>query len=171
MKNEAILGRVVGNSCILVHFHNDGGILQLLLFQVSALGLKFAELLERFFEQSSESASVGGKVGHDLVLLAIGFGLGVSTLASCSAIPKVRRLFSRMVTRLRRQGGVAQDLDELHFDGAFGLAFREEFLVARLIDFEVVGWPDDSLTGEAVAHGVEGRALFAGCGAWAGGVL
>ena len=68
-------------------------------------------------------------------------------------------------------GGVDQFLNELSFGGGGGLVFVEELAAVGFISGGIFGGKDDGLGGEAVAEGVEGRALFAGFGARAGGVL
>ena len=47
----------------------------------------------------------------------------------------------------------------------------EKFFAVGLLGSDVVGWQDDGLAGESMAQRVEGRALFAGLGSRAGGVL
>ncbi len=67
--------------------------------------------------------------------------------------------------------GVDERLDELCFGGAVGLVFIEESPRVALVCGYVFGGQDDGLAGEAVAERVQFRALLAGLGAWAGGML
>jgi hypothetical protein len=67
--------------------------------------------------------------------------------------------------------GVDERLDELGFGGAVGLVFIEESPRVALIRGYVFGGQDNGLAGEAVAEGVQFRALLPGFGAWAGGML
>ncbi len=59
-----------------MHFHDDGGVLQLFLLDAVALSLKFADLLEGLFENPVEALFVHTEVGDDVTLLAVGFGHG-----------------------------------------------------------------------------------------------
>jgi hypothetical protein len=68
-------------------------------------------------------------------------------------------------------GGVGDSLYEVLFGFGFGLVFEEEPLAVGLVSDQVIGGEDDGLAGESVAESVEGRTLFAGFGARAGGVL
>jgi hypothetical protein len=66
---------------------------------------------------------------------------------------------------------IGEGLDQLLFEGAFGLEIVKEALGVGLVGGVVFRREDDDVAGESMAEGVEGGALFAGGGAGAGGAL
>ena len=67
-------------------------------------------------------------------------------------------------------GGVGDFVDQLSFGGGCGGVFIDELLDVALVGFRVLGGQDGGAGSQAVAEGVERRALLARFGARAGGV-
>jgi hypothetical protein len=140
-----------------MEFEEGRGTLEGALLEEAALGLDFAELIERLLELAGEPLGVraeGGQLRDE--------GLGVGVLGE--------QLGFQKRDAVETPGGVGEFLGELGFGGRGGLIFVEELAAMELVSGGVLRGEDRGAAGEAVGEGVAGGALFTGGGAGSGGV-
>ena len=163
-----------------MELEDSGGLFHLFFFYFAALGLNFAELLERPFELAREAVLMAAEVRESAGLVAHGGGHGEGGLDfRVSGIDVFGLFVDAEGEKISFESGDAVDaprcigegLHELLFEGACGPEIVEEALGVGFVGGVVLGGKDDDVAGEAVAESVEGGTLFAGRGAWAGGVL
>ena len=164
-KNEPILGGIVREATLLVHFENFGGVVHLAFFLFPPLGLDLTELLESAVEEAGQAllvkADVGEGLGSEMENLREGYGRGGSRFIGTDGADmilgdegEVGGLGGR--DTIEAPDGVAQRLDQLFFERAFGLELVDETLVVALVSGKIFCWQDDDVSGEAVAQGVQG---------------
>ena len=153
-----MVGGLPGDSFVFVEFEEGGGIFEIAALAIGAVGLDFAELVERLLELAGQPLRVhaeGGEQGNK--------GLGVGVLG--------KQLGFEQRDAVEAPGGVGEFLREVRFGGRGGLVLVEELAAVELVGGGVLGGEDRGSGGQAVAQGVEGGTLFAGGGAGAGGAI
>ena len=152
-----------------MEFQEGGGLLEVALLLVAALGLDFAELVQGFLELAGESLAVQteggeGAVGVDDV------EVDASLLGGWVGGAVEERGFE-LRDAIEAPGGVGEFLGELGFGGGCRFVFVEELAAVLLVGGGILSGEDGGLAGEAVSGRVEGGTLFSGGGAGAGGML
>ena len=141
-KNEAMVGGIPRNSFVFVEFEEGGGIFEIAALAIGAVGLDFAELVERLLELAGQPLRVhaeGGEQGNK--------GLGVGVLG--------KQLGFEQRDAVEAPGGVGEFLSEVRFGGGGGFVFVEELAAVALVGGGVLGGEDRGSGGQAVAEGVE----------------
>ncbi len=137
-----------------MHFQNLSGLVELALFCVAALGLDLTELRQGAFVLAAEPLAGNTDVGEGPVVLAVGQSHGESGFGlRMVGADAVFHFSDAKREEVGLDGGGAVDLpssvkeglDELGFDGAFGLAFIQEGLGVALVRGEVLGGQDNGL--------------------------
>ncbi len=157
---------------MFVEFEEGGGVFEIALLALAALGLDGAELSERFLELAGEALRVEAEGGEGAVGVDDVEGHGWMSRdqwAGCGGAGEELGFEER--DAVEAPGGVGELVDELGLGGGGGVVLGEELLEVVLVGGEILGGEDGGAAGEAVLEGVEGRAVFAGVGAGAGGVL
>jgi hypothetical protein len=136
------LSGIIGDVAFCVHLENLGGVVHLTPFVFTALGLDLAELLESAVEQTGEALLINTDVGEGVALavesLSEGQGSGGSRLIGVDGVEMVlggegkEGGFSGR-NAIEAPGSVAQRLDELIFERAFGLELVDEALEMALV--------------------------------------
>ena len=128
-----------------------------------AVGLELLKQRDGFFELAGEALAVEAQVGEGTGLRfergGDGEGLldllgGFGELVGDPDYAQGEEIVFEGGDSVEPPGGVGQGLDELGFNGAFGLALGDEGLDVALVGVEVVAGEDDDLAGESVAEGV-----------------
>src|SRR5579864_3413649 len=135
-KNEAIIGGLERNSFVFVGFEEGGGVLEILLFELAALRLDGAKLIERRSKLAVEALAMhaeggDGSMGVDDVefdarLLAGRIGAAVE-----------ERGFEERDAVLA-PGDVGELVDEMSFGGGGGAILVEELLDVALVGGRVL---------------------------------
>ena len=153
---------------MFMEFEESRGLFEVTLLLVVALGLDFAELVQRFLELAGEPVGVQAERGEG--------AMGVDDIEVDTSLRGwwiggaiEERGFERG-DAIETPGGVGEFLDELGFGGSGGSIFVEELAAVELVGGGVLGSEDRGAAGESGGEGVLGRALFAGGGAGSGGV-
>ena len=165
-KNETIIPRVVRCFLLfLMKFEEGGGVLHLRGFARAALSLDGVEAFESLLKLAGEALRVDAEVGEVAGLGAEGEGGGERgvnlRIGGVDGVLVFGESEGKEVgfeggDAVESPGGVGDFMDELFFEGAFGLEVVEEFLSVELVGGEVVGGEDDGVAGESVAEGIEG---------------
>ena len=164
-----MIGGLPGNSFVFVEFEEGGGVLEVAALALGAAGLKVAEGGESFLELAGKALALDAEVGDE--------AMGIDDIESDFLIGRHggggtgEHFGFEPWDAVETPGGVDEFLDELRFGGSSGLVFIEEAAAMVFIGGGVFGGQNGRGGGEAVAQGVERRALFAGVGARTGGVL
>ena len=139
-------------------YEDFGHFVGMAALQTAALFLDVAELLEGFLELAGEARAVQSKLGQERDL-----GLRVGGLGE--------QLGFEDRDAIEAPGGVSDFMDQLSLGGVGRFVVIEKLLDVALVGYGVLSGRDGGAGGEAVVESVLRRALFAGFGAGAGGVL
>ena len=132
-KNEPILGGIVGEVTVPVHFENFGGVVYLTPFVFESFGLDLVELFESAVEEAGEALLVKADVGEGLASevenLREGYGRGGSRFIGTDGADMILGDEGEVGglgggDTIEAPDGVAQRLDQLFFERAFGLERR-----------------------------------------------
>jgi len=163
-----------------MHFEEVGGAVEGVVLVLAALGLDLTKLGEGVFELAGEALAVDSEIGEGVDVFAEGeshgeggFGLGVTGGDAGFVFGDAEREEVGLEggDAIEAPGGVGERLNQLLFEGAGGLEVIEEAVGVALVSGVVLCGQNDGVAGEAMAEGVQLRALFAGVGAGAGGFL
>ncbi|MBZ5607469.1 MAG: hypothetical protein LAP38_04365 [Acidobacteriia bacterium] len=167
-------GGIEGNPFVVVEFEEGGRVFEVAALALAAVALDLAEMVESFLELAGEALALDGEVideamgvddveGHFLINDS---GWFVGRIGGA-----VQDVGFEQRDAVEAPGGIGQLVDELGFGVSCRLVFVKEGAAVGFVDGGVFRRQDGGCGGEAVAEGVQRRALLAGFGAGAGGVL
>ena len=134
-----------------MEFEDAGGVVEILLLALAALGLDVAELFEGFSGTGGRGAGRGGRGGEGAMSVddvEIDAGLLGGWIGGAG-----EQLGFEERDAVEAPGGVGEFVDELSFGGGGGAVLVEELLDVALEGGGVFGGQDGGVGGEAVALG------------------
>src|SRR5579871_2840553 len=143
-----MVGGLPGKPFVFMEFEQGGGVLELAVLPLAALGLDGSELNEGLFEEVGDAMAVQAEVAEGLNRgLGRRWGLGVHGLGEQIGFEKRHAL--------ETPSGVGEFVDEMVFGGGGRFVLIEELLDMELEGGEVLGGQKRSARGEAMSEGVE----------------
>ena len=152
---------------MFMEFEKGSGTLEVALLLETALGLDFAELVERLLELAGEPLAVHAESGESAV--CVDDVKADSRLLGGRVGGAVKEGGFEHRDAVDAPGGVGELLGELSLGGSGGPIFVEELAAVLLVGDGILCGEDRGTAGETVGHGVLGRGLFAGDGVGSGG--
>jgi hypothetical protein len=122
---------------MFMEFEESRGLLELALLLATALGLDFAELVQRFLELAGEPVGVEAE-GGESAMGVDDIEIDASLLGGWIGGAIEERGFERG-DAVETPGGVGEFLDELRFGGSGGSIFVEELVAVELVGGGVFG--------------------------------
>jgi len=139
-KNEAMVSRIPRNLFVLVEQEEGGGVFEIAVLALAAVGLNIAEQGERFLELAREAGGVEpesreGAMGVDDVEGQGGVLVGVGGWIGGAG----EKVGLEQRDAVEAPGGVGEFMNELSLGGGGGMVFIEKLPDVLLIGSEVLG--------------------------------
>ncbi|MBV9769664.1 MAG: hypothetical protein JOZ32_08845 [Bryobacterales bacterium] len=154
---------------MLVQFEEGGGVFKIAALALDAVLLDSAEGVEALLELAGEALALDAEMGEE--------AMGVDDIEGDFLVERDGSGGARENVGFEQRnaveapGGVDELLNELGFSGSGGLVFVRKSAAMVFKGGRVFGGEHGGSSGQAVAQGVERRALLARFGARTGGVL
>ncbi len=153
---------------MLMEFEEGGGVFEIAALTLSAVRLNVAKGGKAFLELAGETLALDAEVGEEAMGIDDVEGDGGRFAGRVGGA--IEHVGFEQRDTVETPGGIDELLDELRFGGSGGLVFVEEAAAMVFVDSRILRGKDRGSGGQAVAQGVERRALLAGFGAGTGGV-